>query len=159
MRGGVMFHIRYHATRHAPTRPWIRNSLGWLLAFGALNAFAGGYYGLAGAEGVPREWLDGTPFKDYFYPSLILLVVVGGSCLVAAAAVFAQLRIGRIAAFAAAAVLLIWLAVELLMLGYVSWMQPGTAAGAFVLLILAWMLPSRTPQGADLRRQAGGLRV
>jgi hypothetical protein len=154
-----MFHIRSHASRQAPTRPWIRNLLGWLLAFGALNAFAGGYYGLAGAEGVPREWLDGTPFKDYFYPSLILLVVVGGSCLVAAAAVFAQLRIGRIAAFAAAAVLLIWLAVELLMLGYVSWMQPATAAGALVLLPLAWMLPSRTPQRADLRRQAGGLRV
>ncbi len=33
---------------------WIRMLLGVLLAFGALNAFAGGYYGLSGAERVPR---------------------------------------------------------------------------------------------------------
>ena len=111
-----MIPVRYHEAHAASTRPAIRYLLGSLLAFGALNAFAGGYYGLAGAEGVPREWLEGTPFKDYFYPSLILLVVVGGSCLVAAAAVFARPRVGRLAAFAAAAVLLIWLAAELLML-------------------------------------------
>ena len=67
----------------------LRYSLGGLLAFGALNAFGGGYYGLAGAAGVPTEWLEGSPFRDYFVPSLILLVVVGGSFLVAAIAVFA----------------------------------------------------------------------
>jgi hypothetical protein len=150
-----MIPVRYNEAHAASTRPAIRYLLGSLLAFGALNAFAGGYYGLAGAEGVPREWLEGTPFNDYFYPSLILLVVVGGSCLVAAAAVFARFRVGRFAAFAAAAVLLIWLAVELLMLGYISWMQPATAAGAFVVLILAWLLPSRAPHSADWRRRAG----
>ena len=69
-------------------RTAIRYSLGGLLAFGALNAFGGGYYGLAGAAGVPTEWLKGSPFPDYFVPSLILLVVVGGSFLVAAIAVF-----------------------------------------------------------------------
>jgi hypothetical protein len=142
--------------RAASTRPAIRYLLGSLLAFGALNAFAGGYYGLAGAEGVPREWLEGTPFRDYFYPSLILLVVVGGTCLVGAAAVFARLRLGRAAAFAAAAVLLIWLAVELLMLGYVSWMQPATAAGTFVLLVLAWLLPGRRAHGPEWRQRAVG---
>jgi hypothetical protein len=150
-----MIPVRYHEAQAASTRPAIRYLLGSLLAFGALNAFAGGYYGLTGAEGVPREWLEGTPFKDYFYPSLILLVVVGGSCLVAAAAVFARFRVGRFAAVAAAGVLLTWLAVELLMLGYISWMQPATAAGAFVVLILAWLLPSRAPHSADWRRRAG----
>ena len=38
----------------------IRTLLGALLAFGALNAFAGGYYGMSGAAGVPREWLAGS---------------------------------------------------------------------------------------------------
>jgi len=66
----------------------IRYVLGGLLAFGALNAFGGGYYGLSGAEGVPTEWLEGSPFSDYTVPSVILLVV-GGSFLVAAVAVFA----------------------------------------------------------------------
>jgi hypothetical protein len=71
----------------------IRCSLGALLAFGAVNAFGGGYYGLSGAEGIPTEWLHGSPFRDYFVPSLILLIVVGGSFVVASVAVFAGLRI------------------------------------------------------------------
>jgi hypothetical protein len=48
----------------------IRYSLGSLLAFGALNAIGGGYYGLSGAAGVPKAWLEGSPFSDYFIPSL-----------------------------------------------------------------------------------------
>jgi len=76
----------------------IRYSLGALLVFGAVNAFGGGYYGLSGAKGVPTEWLNGSPFPDYFVPSLILLVVVGGSFIVAAMAVFTGLRIARLAA-------------------------------------------------------------
>ena len=54
----------------------------------ALNAFAGGYYGLSGADGVPREWLAGSPFSDYVVPSLVLFVVVGGALALAALMVF-----------------------------------------------------------------------
>jgi hypothetical protein len=152
-----MTHIALHeAPVRASTRPAMRYLLGSLLAFGALCAFAGGYYGLAGAKDVPSEWLDGTPFKDYFFPSLILFVVVGGSCLAAATAVLLGLRVARLAAFGAAAVLLTWLAVELLMLGYVSWMQPATTAGALVVLLLAWLLPSRPLHHRDWHGRAVG---
>jgi hypothetical protein len=156
MKGGVMIPFACQEGRAASMRPAIRYLLGSLLAFGALNAFGGGYYGLAGAEGVPREWLEGTAFMDYFYPSLILLVVVGGTCLLAATAVFARLRLDRVAAVAAAVVLLVWLEAEFLMLGYVSWMQPATAAGTFVLLVLAWLLPSHTAHSPDWPRRAVG---
>ena len=114
----------------------IRYSLGALLAFGAVNAFGGGYYGLSGAKDVPTEWLKGSPFHDYFVPSLILLVVVGGSFVVAATAVFTGLRIARLAALMAGIVVLVWLAVQLAIIGYVSWMQPTTAvAGALVIVL------------------------
>jgi len=127
----------------------VRYMLGTLLAFGALNAIAGGYYGLSGAEGVPIAWLDGSPFADYFVPSLILLVVVGGSFLVASVAVLARRRIARTAAFAAGAVVLVWIAVQLAIIGYVSWMQPVTAMAGAVIIFLAWLLPSAdaTPHG------------
>ena len=59
-----------HPTAH-------RYLLGGLLAFGALNALRGGYYGLTGAVGVPTEWREGSPFAD---PGLNLLLVVGGLC-------------------------------------------------------------------------------
>src|SRR6185436_13338061 len=89
-----------------PHRTAIRYSLGGLLAFGALNAFGGGCYGLSGADGVPTAWLEGSPFTDYFVPSLILLIVVGGSLLVAAVAVVGRLRSARMTALAAGLIVL-----------------------------------------------------
>jgi len=121
---------------------WIRTLLGAFLAFGALNAFAGGYYGLSGAEGVPREWLAGTPFTDYFVPSFILFVIVGGTLAVAAVLVFRRHRLARAGAFTAAAVLLGWIVVQVTIIGYVSWMQPATFAGGLVMLALTALLPS-----------------
>ena len=50
----------------------IRRSLGTLLLLVALNAFGGGWYGMAGADAVPISWLEGSPFRDYFIPSMIL---------------------------------------------------------------------------------------
>jgi hypothetical protein len=122
----------------------LRYVLGGLLAFGALNAFGGGYYGMAGAEDVPKEWPEGSPFDDYFIPGLVLFVVVGGSFLAAAIAVFAKLHIARTAAFAAGTIVLGWLAVETAMIGYVSWMQPATTIGGLLVLLLALLQPSRT---------------
>ena len=120
----------------------VRYSLGSLLAFGALNAIGGGYYGLSGAAGVPTEWLTGSLFSDYFIPSLILLLVVGGSFVMAAIVVFAGLRIARMAALAAGFVVLVWLVAQVAIIGYVSWMQPTTAAAGVVVLVLAWLLPN-----------------
>jgi hypothetical protein len=80
-------------------------------------------------------------------------VVVGGSCLAASAAVWRRRRLARTAALGAAGVLLAWLAVELVIIGYVSWMQPATLIAAVLVLALArrnrgtavllWRWPSR----------------
>jgi hypothetical protein len=118
-----------------------RYLLGGLLAFGALNAFGGGFYGLAGAEGVPLELLEGSPFRTYFVPSLILVVVVGGSFLLAAIAVFARLRIARVSARGAGVVVLIWIVVQVSIIGYVSWLQPATAIGGLLILVLSMLAP------------------
>jgi hypothetical protein len=119
-----------------------RFALGGLLAFGALNAFFGGYYGMSGAEGVPREWLAGSPFEDYFVPSLILFVVVGGAFLVAAIAVLARWRIAHRAALAAGVIVLGWLAVQIAVIGYVSWLQTATVVAGLLVVLLAAPAPS-----------------
>jgi hypothetical protein len=119
----------------------LRYALAGLLAFGALNAFAGGYYGLSGAPGVPVEWLEGSPFSDYTVPSLILFIVVGGSFLIAAVSVFARSRFARASALMAGATVLVWIGVQVAVIGYVSWMQPATAMGGLVILLLASMVP------------------
>jgi len=137
---------------HFDGRPWERRMtdnesrtfrrylLGGLLAFGALNAFAGGYYGMSGAEGVPLTWLEGSPFNSYFVPSLILFVLVGGFLLTAAIAVFSRSRIARGSAISAGVLVLGWIAVQLSIIGYVSWMQPTTAIAGVLIIWLAWRL-------------------
>jgi hypothetical protein len=133
----------------------VRRALGVLLAFGAINAFAGGYYGLSGAKGVPLEWLDGSPFANYFIPSLLLLIVVGGSFVTAAVAVFARFRMARPAALVAVVIMTGWLAAQIAIIGYVSWMQPTTAVATFAIFLLAWILPSPPARPAACDRERG----
>ena len=61
-------------------------------------------------------------------------LLVGGSFSVAAMVVLAGLRIARVAALMAGIIVLGWLAVQLSIIGYVSWMQP-TAAIAGVIVV------------------------
>jgi hypothetical protein len=123
----------------------VRYALGGLLAFGAVNAFGGGFYGLTGARGIPTEWLSGSPFTDYVIPSLILFVIVGGALLGAAVAVFGRRRSARAAAFIAGTILLVWVVVETAVIGYVSWLQPATLTAGLLVLALAWRLPKPRP--------------
>jgi hypothetical protein len=123
------------------TGTFVRYVLGLLLAFGALNAFGGGSDGLSGARGVPVEWLAGSPFEDYFVPSVVLFVVVGGTLAFAALAVLAGFRVARRSGFIAGATVLGSIIVQMAIVGYVSWMQPATFIGGLAVLVLAWQLP------------------
>ncbi len=116
--------------------------MGVLLAFGALNAFGGGYYAMSGAEGVPHEWLERSPFDNYFIPGLFLFVIIGGSFLTASIVVFSGHWISKFFAITSVVIVYIWLAVQLSVIGYVSWMQPATAIFGVIVLVLAWLLPS-----------------
>ena len=117
----------------------LRYALGILVAFMALNAFAGGYYALSGAKGVPMGWLNGSPFQDYFIPGLVLMIVVGGAFLIAAIAVLADLRIARRATFISVIMVIVWLLVQVSIIGYVSWMQPTTAAISLLIFFMAYI--------------------
>jgi hypothetical protein len=111
--------------------------LGAFLSIIALNAIGGGIYGMTGAKGVPLQWLEGTPFRSYFFPSLLLFVMIGGSCSFAAIAVLRRQHIARKAASGSALLLLAWIIVQVLMIGYVSWLQPAIFFSALALLPLA----------------------
>ena len=91
----------------------LRYSLGALLAFAALNAFGGGYYAISGAKGVPLVWLEGSPFKSYLIPGIILFGLVGGAFLSASIAVLANLRIAMFATYTAVVIVSIWMTVQM----------------------------------------------
>jgi MFS family permease len=120
---------------------FIRYALGILLLLVAINAFAGGYYGMAGAKNIPMEWLKNSPFHNYFIPSLILFIVIGGSSLFAAVTVFRRDRFGRKASLLCGVIILIWLGVQIAIIGYVSWMQPATAIATVLIIFLSFLIP------------------
>ncbi|HEY6284445.1 MAG TPA: hypothetical protein VIX20_02175 [Ktedonobacteraceae bacterium] len=57
-----------------------------------LGAIGGGIAILTGAfdQWLPLAWLQGTPFSNYTIPGFILLILIGGGMLLAAATVFVQ---------------------------------------------------------------------
>ena len=136
-----------------PTRARSATSARWSLvvleAVIALNAIAGGIYGLAGAKNVPRAWLAGSPFHSYLIPSLALLVVVGGGMVIAVSLIVASHRLAAEASIAAGVILLGWITVETLIIPF-SWLQPTF----FVLGVAVVKLAYRQHQ-TDNRSQHG----
>lgn len=123
-------------------RPPLSASTRALLAlelFVAFWALAGGIGMMGGGLDLPKEWLDGTPFNDYFVPGLILFVVVGGSMLAASLAVWRRNRFAGPASLAVGSILLIWIIVQVALIGYRSWMQPTFFA--FGLAVVALSIP------------------
>jgi hypothetical protein len=100
------------AMRHKP----IRITIGLLAAFIALTAGGGGIAILTGIDPFPPEWLEGTPFRTYTIPALLLSIAVGGSSLLAAVMVFAGRPRDLIAALAAGLIMAGYIAVEVLIL-------------------------------------------
>ncbi len=103
-----------------------------LLGFLALNALGGGIYGMTSPQ-----------WHGYFIPSLILCVIVGGMAAVASAATFAEHIFWRLLAYAAALVALVFVLVELAVIGYQSWLQPAVIAYAIAVAALTWAAPLR----------------
>ncbi|MES1183372.1 MAG: hypothetical protein ABUL60_06125, partial [Myxococcales bacterium] len=146
-----MNHAAISVVSSTPPASAARWPLGALLAFGACNAFGGGWYGLSGASGVPKAWLAHTPFQDYFVPSFVLLIVVGGALGSAALAVLLRAAFARRAAFAAGGILLAWIVVQVAIIGYVSWLQPTTLLASLLVLILASGLPRSKAEAGSAR--------
>ncbi len=77
--------------------------------------------GVAGdVLGMKSEVLDGTPFSNFVIPGLLLAIAVGGSQLVAAYGLWQRESWGMMASFAAGAILMGWIAGEVLILGWIS---------------------------------------
>ena len=110
--------------------------VGLMFLFAALNAFGGGLYALAGAPEIPKQWLESSPFPDYLIPGIILFAVVGGSFLAAAVAMLRNSQNALPLAYFSLMVVAIWLIVQLAIIGYVSALQPVTAAYSATILVL-----------------------
>jgi hypothetical protein len=70
------------------------------------------------AIGLPRVWLEGSPFPDYRVPGLFLLAVLGAAPLWVAARVWQRKAWAWPGALMVGLVLLAWLLVEIRVVGF-----------------------------------------
>ena len=93
-------------------------------AFLSIGAIGGGGALMLGSRGelipLPVSSLSGSPFDTYFVPGLILFGVLGLGPLVAALLIWLRHPLAPIGAIGVGVALLIWLAVEIVIVGYTN---------------------------------------
>lgn len=98
-------------------RPALRVALAIVAWFNLVSALIG-FVGLTltGGMGIPLEWIRGSVFASYFWPGIILGVVVGGCQAIAVVAQHRRYALAWGAHAAAGIVMMIWVFVEIAIL-------------------------------------------
>jgi len=89
-----------------------------LFFFIGLGAVAGSIGVMKEVMPFPEVWLRGTPFHSYFYPGLILCVVVGGSQFAAAFILLWRSSLAKRASLIAGLLLIGWMVGEFRLIGF-----------------------------------------
>jgi len=86
--------------------------------FVAIGATGGGIWGIAAPRTVPKEiGIERSPFPSPVIPAIILLVTVGGSCYAGAIALLRGETLGWLVSLASGVILMVWIVVQVLMIG------------------------------------------
>jgi hypothetical protein len=97
--------------------------------------------------GMPLSMLEGSPFNDYLYPGLILLIVVGLFPIVPLVGLIMRRTWGWWLELAAGLGLIIWIITEAVLLGYLPGMgialQIAMGLLGIVIVVLALLRPTR----------------
>ena len=117
-----------------------------LLYFGALSAIGGGILGTVdNGGGVPLEHLRDTPFTSYLIPSLILGIVIGGTQGAAAILLHRRNAYSSGAATVAGFGMMIWIFVELAIIGYDVLQTLYFGLGALEVLLVLGLVGALGP--------------
>ncbi len=89
-----------------------------LALFVAVTAIGGGAAILSGLErnNFPQRWLDGTPFRSFTIPGVMLATIVGGTALAAVIVLPISSDVGTIVSLAAGIILIGWILGEIKLL-------------------------------------------
>jgi hypothetical protein len=121
----------------------IRIALAVIEACIGLGAIGGGIALLIGAMGqwLPVAFLQGTPFRDYSIPGLLLTVVVGGGMLLAAATQFIQREWAVLLSAAMGLILIGWEIVEVAIIDrYAQAVVPSTVVQQVLFSVLGLVI-------------------
>lgn len=130
--------------------PPVRRSLYGVAGFNLVSALAGAWGLISGGivdMGLPLSYLDNTPFASYFWPGVVLLVIVGGTQAIALIAQAKRMSVAWGLHSVAGFGMMIWIFVEMAMMLvfsalHVVYFATGLAQCILVLLALGvWPRP------------------
>lgn len=90
------------------------------LLFEGVSAIAGGIGLVSGGLPLPLSWLAGSPFDSYRIPGLILLVVLGVVPMAVLYGLWRRRYWGWLGALFVGVALIIWIVVEVMIVGYIA---------------------------------------
>jgi uncharacterized BrkB/YihY/UPF0761 family membrane protein len=108
---------------------------------------------------IPSHWLQGSPFDDYLIPGLVLLFGLGVVPLIVMIGLWRRRFWARPAALGVGAALVVWIGVQILMIGYHAWPPLQLIYGTLgiVIALLAWRSSSGTARDSARKRPTGSL--
>jgi len=117
--------------------------LGVIQAFIGITAIAGGSRLVKNPNGLPDfpiEWLINSPFTNYFFPGIVLLIVIGFGYVLSGTVTF--LRKGYSGSIAAllGICLILYMTIEIWFVGLRNFLQPLYFILGIVVLILGLKL-------------------
>ena len=113
--------------------------LGVIQALIGITAIAGGLRLISNPNGLPDfpiEWLINSPFTNYFFPGLVLLIVIGIGYIVSGTVTFFRKGYSGIMAALLGLCLIIYMTVEVWFVGLRNFLQPLYFILGVIVLIL-----------------------
>ena len=108
-------------TGRAPL-PWLLIGLELVTGVGAVG---GAVYLIAGGAGMDPALLSSTPFTGWAWPGVALAIVVAIPMLVAAGAEWLRTRWASRASLASGVSLLVWITIQVALIGFQTSLQPA----------------------------------
>ncbi|MFI5083240.1 MAG: hypothetical protein ACHQCE_19375 [Streptosporangiales bacterium] len=127
---------RIPVAEHRSWPAWILG--GMFLLVGAAGVF-GGISLVRDGFGMPLSWLHQTPFTGWALPGIALLIGVAVPQFMALGLIVSGHRWALAGSYLAGLGLVLWIAVQMLVLQRYSIMQPAIAAAGAAEMLLAWL--------------------
>ncbi|MFZ7127697.1 MAG: hypothetical protein ACOWWM_16185 [Desulfobacterales bacterium] len=145
------------STNSHPKHLW--HLLGLIQAGVGLSAILGGVQLVSdptgSGAGLPLDWLQGSPFSDYFIPGLVLLVAIGLGTSVAAGATWLGFHRAGLLAMSSGLVLVVFILTEVWMVGLRTFLQPLFLVLGLLILALGIVAERRALPAAPLVALSG----
>ena len=112
---------------------------GVIQAFIGITAIAGGSKLVSNPHGLPDfpiEWLINSPFSNYFFPGLVLLIVIGFGFVVSSTMNFLRKRYSGGMAALLGVCLILYMIIEVWFVGLRNFLQPLYFVLGVIVLIL-----------------------